>query len=169
MKLKSLALAFAVALIGASVAVAAPPAGKGKPDNASGPPATGPGCKPMVAVVLRGTLAADAGTAPTSLSVSITGGNRFAAPWNGKSVSIALTSNTRVNRQGDKNAADLKSGDKVNIQAKACKADLANNAAPALTAKRVTAHPTSTQQDSQPQTNSGNDNGNGNGKGDQNS
>jgi hypothetical protein len=171
MKLKSLGLAFAIALVGASVAVAAPPAGKGKPETTGKPPATGTGCKPMVSVILRGTLAADAGTAPTSLSVNVTGGNHFAAAWNNKTLSIALTSSTKVNREGDRNAADLKSDDSVNIQARVCKADLANNAAPALTATRVSAHPAGTQQDSQPQTSGGNDNGknNDNGKDDQNS
>ena len=140
MKLKALALGFALALIGASVAIAAPPAGKGKPDTAGKPATTGAGCKPMVAVVLKGTLAADAGSAPTSLSVNVTSGNHFAAVWKNKAVSIALTSSTKVNRQGDKNAADLKSGDRLNIQARSCKADLANNAMPSLTATRVTAH-----------------------------
>jgi hypothetical protein len=149
MKLKSLALAFAVALVGASVAVAAPPAGKGKPETTGKPPTTGTGCKPMVSVILRGALAADAGTAPTSLSVNVTGGNHFAAAWNNKTVSVALTSSTKVNRQGDKNAADLKSGDKVNIQARSCKADLANNATPNLSAVHVNAHVASTHPSTQ--------------------
>ena len=46
-----------VALLAASAAVAAPPPGKGKPT-------TGPGCKPAVAVILTGTLAADGAAAP---------------------------------------------------------------------------------------------------------
>jgi hypothetical protein len=134
MKLRAVVVGAALALLGASVAVAAPPTGKGKPAT------TGAGCKPMIAVILKGTLAADAGAAPTTLSVNVTGGNHFAAAWKNKLVSVALTSSTKVNRQGDQNAADLKSGDKVNIQAKSCKADLANNAMPSLTATRVTAH-----------------------------
>src|SRR5512132_337582 len=129
MKLKAGVLAGVLALLGASVAVAAPPAGRGKPAI------TGVGCKPMISVILKGTLAADAGSAPTSLSVNVTGGNHFAAAWkNHQGVSVALGASTKVNRQGDSNAADLKSGDEVNIRAKSCKADLANNAAPVLTA-----------------------------------
>jgi hypothetical protein len=134
MKLRAVVVGAALALLGASVAVAAPPAGKGKPAT------TGAGCKPMVAVILKGTLAADAGSAPTSLSVNVTGGNHFAKAWKNQAASIALTSLTRINRAGDTNAADLKSGDRVNIQAKSCKADLADNAMPSLTATRVTAH-----------------------------
>jgi hypothetical protein len=76
--------------------------------------------------------------------VNVTGGSHFAAVWKNKSVSVALTSATKVNRRGDRNAADLKSGDKVNIHARACKADLANNGSPSLTATRVTAHPAAT-------------------------
>ena len=156
MKLKAVVAAGALALVSASVAFAAPPAGKGKPENTgkpattgkpdtTGKPATtGAGCKPMVSVILKGKLAADAGSAPTSLTVDVSGGNHFAAAWKGNhSVSIALGASTEVNRQGDKKADDLKSGDKVNIQAKSCKADLANNATPSLTASRVTAHPAS--------------------------
>jgi hypothetical protein len=135
MKLRAVVLAGALALVGASVAFAAPPAGKGKS------PTTGAGCKPMVSVILTCKLAADAGSAPSSLTVDVSGGNHFAAAWKGNhSVSVGLGASTRVNRQGDHSAADLKSGDKVNIRAKSCKADLADNATPALTATRVTAH-----------------------------
>ena len=137
MTLKVVGVGFALALVGASVAIAAPPAGKGKP------PTTGAGCKPMVAVILNGTLAADAGSAPVSLSVNVSSGNHFAAAWKNHAVPVALASSTKVNRQGDKNAADLKSGDKVKIHARSCKADLENNAMPSLTATRVTAHPAS--------------------------
>jgi hypothetical protein len=138
MKLKAVVLAVAVAALAASAASAAPPAGKGKP------PTTGAGCKPMVSVILRGTLAADAGPAPTSLSVNVSGGNHFAKAWKHQTASVALTPSTKVNRAGDTDAAELKSGDKVNIRAKSCKADLANNPMPALTATRVTAHAANT-------------------------
>ena len=106
MKLKAVVLGVAVAPVGASVAFAGPPAGKGKPAT------TGAGCKPMISVILTGTLAADAGTAPTSLSVKVTGGNHVAKAWKNQSASIALTSSTKVNRAGAQYAADLKSGDK---------------------------------------------------------
>ena len=54
---------------------------------------------------------------------------------------VAITTATKINRRGDHNAADLKMGDKVNIQARSCPADLANGATPTLTATRVVAHP----------------------------
>ncbi len=40
-----------------------------------------------------------------------------------------------------KTLADLLAGDRVLVQAKVCKADLAQGATPPLTAKRVVAHP----------------------------
>jgi hypothetical protein len=128
-----------VALLAASGAVAAPPPGKGKPT-------TGPGCKPAVAVILTGTLAADGAAAPFTLSVTVTGGNHAAKAYkNGaQPVSVSVTTTTKINRQGDHNSADLKSGDRVNVHATVCKADLANGATPALIAKRVTAHPAKT-------------------------
>ena len=52
MKTKVVLAALAVAGLGVSSALAAPPPGKGKPST------TGAGCKPRVTVVLKGTLAA---------------------------------------------------------------------------------------------------------------
>ena len=138
MKLKAIVGAAAVALLVSSIAVAAPPSGKGKP------PTTGAGCKPSVAVILTGKLAADGAAAPSSLSVTVTGGNRFAKTYKNpgsQPVPVAITSSTRINRQGDHNPADLKMGDRVNILARACMADLKSTTPPALTATRVTAHP----------------------------
>jgi hypothetical protein len=137
MRLKALTSGAALALVGASVAVAAPPAGKGKPAT------TGAGCKPTVAVVIRGTLAANGAAAPSALSVNVSGANHFGAAFKkaAQPLAIQITNSTRIARQGDQNPADLKSGDKVNIQARSCKPDLANGATPGLTATRVTAHP----------------------------
>jgi hypothetical protein len=139
MKLRTMIGAVAVAAAVASSALAAPPAGKGKP------PASGPGCKPAVAVILRGTLAGNGAAAPFTLSLTVKSSNRFGHAYVKASqpVSISVTAQTKINRQGDKNPADLKSGDVAMVQAKACKADLANGAAPALTAIRITAHPAS--------------------------
>lgn len=138
MKLRTMVAAAALAAVAASSALAAPPPGKGKPT-------TGPGCKPAVAVVLRGTLAADGAAAPFTLSFTAKSGNRFAQTYvkAGQPLSISVTAQTKINRQGDKNPADLKSGDVAMVQARVCKADLANGATPAPTATRVSAHPAS--------------------------
>jgi hypothetical protein len=50
---------------------------------------------------------------------------------------------TKVRRNGKKLTGDLVVGDRVLVQARACKADLtAQGTPPALTAVRVVAHPT---------------------------
>jgi hypothetical protein len=129
-------IGIAVALVAASAAAATPP-GKGNK-----PPTSGVGCKPAVAVVLTGSLGANGSpTLPFSLSVTVTGGNNFAKAYKlAGTTSVTVTSSTKINRGGDHNAADLKSGDRVNIQARACKADLAGGATPTLVATRITAH-----------------------------
>ena len=131
MKLRFLLASLAAALFAVSAAIAAPPPGKGKP------PATGEGCKPKVAVVLKGVLTG----AP--LSVDVTSANRWGRAYvaGTASTSIAVTADTTVRRQGKKLITELVVGDRVLVQAKVCKADLAEGAMPALTAVRVVAHP----------------------------
>ena len=52
-----------------------------------------------------------------------------------------VTTDTKIVRGDSKNAADLTVGDRVNVRATACKADLTLDATPALTAVRLVAHP----------------------------
>jgi len=115
MKKKLLAVAPLIALLAASIAVAAPAKGK--------PPTTPPTCKPQISVILKGTLAADAGAAPTALSINVTGGNKFAHAYKSgaQPVSVAVNSSTKVHRGTSTSWADLKSGDRVNVQARVCK------------------------------------------------
>ena len=131
MKLRVLLVGIAAAMLSVSAAVAAPPEGKGKP------PATGAGCKPKVSVVLKGTLTA----AP--LSVDVTKANRWGRAYvaGTASTSIAVSEDTKVRRQGKKLIGELVVGDRVLVQAKVCKADLAEGDMPPLTAVRVVAHP----------------------------
>ena len=49
---------------------------------------------------------------------------------------------SKITREGSRDAASLRVGDRVNVRAVACKADLATGATPALTAVRLVAHPT---------------------------
>jgi hypothetical protein len=138
-KSKLFATALAAALLGASAAVAAPPAGKGKP------PATGEGCKPKVTVVLKGTLMATPGPTGTSLSVDVKHANRHGRAYAqaAQPTSVLVDEDTKVRRRGKKSVGDLLSGDRVLVQARTCKADLAQGAMPQLTATRVVAHPAS--------------------------
>lgn len=134
MKLRALMAATAAALIAVSAATATPPPGKGKP--------TGQSCKANVSVILTGTLAADGSAGATSISVTVTGGNKFGKLYkSATAVSIGVTATTKFVKGTDGAKAkveSLKSGDKVNVQAKACKAGLSATPLPALTATRVT-------------------------------
>ena len=132
MKLKVLLVGLTAAMLTVSAAVAAPPAGKGKP------PTTGAGCKPRVTVVLKGSLTG----AP--LSVDVTSANRWGRAYvaGTASTAIAVDTSTKVRRNGNKTLiTELVVGDRVLVQAKVCKADLAEGAMPPLTAVRVVAHP----------------------------
>jgi hypothetical protein len=131
MKIKLVLASLAVAGLAVSSAVAAPPEGKGKPT-------TGEGCKPKVTVVLKGTLMG----AP--LSVDVTSANRWGRAYvpGSASTSIAVDPvKTKVRRQGKAAITDLAVGDRVLVQARECKADLKDDAVPALTASKVIAHP----------------------------
>lgn len=58
-------------------------------------------------------------------------------------MTVTVDEDTKVRRQGKKTLGDLLPGDRVLVQTRACKADLAEGAPPALTASRVVAHPAS--------------------------
>lgn len=136
MKIKLVLASLAVAGLAVSSAVAAPPEGKGKPR-------TGEGCKPKVAVVLKGTLTS---ATTTSLAMNVTGANRWGRAWKtAGTASVTLDTKTKVRGGGMKSVADLvtdlKAGDRVHVQARVCKDDLKDNAKPALTASKVVGHP----------------------------
>ena len=136
MKLKVLLVGLAAAMLSVSAAVAAPPAGKGKP-------LTGAGCKPKVMVVLKGTLK----VAP--LSVDVTSGNRWGRAYveGTANTSITVNDDTKVRRKGKAVIGDLVVGDRVLVQAKVCKAELKDDAMPSLTAWKVIAHPAKAEND----------------------
>jgi hypothetical protein len=143
MKLKVLVLAVAAAALTASAAIAAKPATH--PGNGSKPPTTGGGCKPQIKVVLHGTVAAAPGSAslPFNLMVNVKSANSFGKAFVNPTtpLGIAVTSSTKVSRQGTKTLSSLLQNDHVTVQARTCKADLAHGATPALTATMVSAHP----------------------------
>ena len=129
MKIKLLLTATVAAAVVVSSAVAAQPADKGKPK-------TGEGCKPRIAVILKGTLTG----VGNPLTVNVTSANHWGKAYLGSGKQIATTTDTKVRGQGMKQLSELKSGFRVLIQARVCKADLANGATPALTASKVIAH-----------------------------
>ena len=135
MAFKMCGLTGAIALLAVSAAVAAPPPGNGKPSS------NGTACKPKISVILKGTLITNG--APASVALTVTGGNRFARAYRAAAqpVTVLLTTGTKIGRGDSRSAADLIVGDHVNVRATACKADLALDATPTLTAVRLVAHP----------------------------
>ncbi len=150
MKLRVLLVSLVALGLSASVAVAGPPPGKGKPASpgnsatAGKPLPTGPTCKPKVTVVLKGTV--DSASA-TSLSVDVTSANRWGRAYvPGTALTpVTVDTNTKVRRNGNTTAAaGLLKGDWVLVQARVCKAELlAVGPLLVLTAVRVVAHPAS--------------------------
>ncbi len=149
MDVKKIALALTVAALALPVvAAAAPPAGKGKP------PATGESCKPRVTVLVKGVATSDPEAGATSFTMDVKRANRpgkqlVADPATSLTVNADLTApgTTKVRRSGKQSNLDtLEAGDRVLVQFRMCKADLAGDAASdqaaleAATAARVVAH-----------------------------
>jgi hypothetical protein len=145
-KLRFMVIALVLASVAVSAAVAAPPPGKGKPEGVGKPETAGQGkpattgaaCKPKVSVVLKGMLAS---ASTTSLGVEVTHTNRWGRAYDEATAAVAVDETTKVRRNGKKTLADLVVRDRVLVQARACKADLKDEATPALTAWKVVAHP----------------------------
>jgi hypothetical protein len=148
MKFRILVLALVTALVGASVAFAHDNPGNGRPSAKPGKPTTGPNCRPRVKVVLRGTLANDPAAGDTSLQLNVTKANRHGRAYvsAAQPMTVNVDAKTKIRRKAQgsdpsKTFESLAMGDQVKLDAKACKADLANGATPALTARHVLAKP----------------------------
>jgi hypothetical protein len=149
-KIKLFIAGLAIAGLVVSSAVAAPPDGKGKPDNpgaagkAHKPATTGPNCKPKITVVLRGTFTS---ATTTSLVMDVVGANRWGRAWKtAGTATVTLDDHTMVRGNGMKTVSDLvarmKDGDRVLVQSRVCKGDLKEaTAMPTLTASKVVGHP----------------------------
>lgn len=139
MKLRILLVAALAAGLTASAAIASPPPDKGKPNT------TGDGCKPMVTVVLKGTIAQPSSN---SVVVNVTRSNRWGRAYvvATQPTTVSVDAKTKLRLNGNKKTlTDLDTDYRVLVQARACKADLAEGATPVLTAARIVAHPKKTK------------------------
>jgi hypothetical protein len=138
MQRRAIAVVAFTAVLAVPIAFGAPPPGKGKPLP------TGPGCKPKVSVILKGTLTSDpefvgAGTFTMKTTKANKPGKVFVG---GADETIAVGADTKIRRQGEpKLVASLELGDRAVVHLRACKADLPLDAAElaAMTALRVNA------------------------------
>jgi hypothetical protein len=138
---------FCAGLLAASLAAAKPPPGKGKPEGkgkktttSSTDPET---CKPKISVILKGTFASGGGT---SFSMNVTQSNFHGRDLVDTAVKLMVDDKTMFRRMGHAELADFEAGDRLNVQARACKkqknaAPAPTAQAPAMLAKRVTGHP----------------------------
>jgi hypothetical protein len=146
MRLRLLVVAVCVSGLAVSSALATPPPGKGKPESTgkhattgTTPSPTGVGCKPKVMVVLKGKLTS---ASTGSLAMSVSSSNRWGRQWATLgTATVVVDTTTTVRRNGKKLVTDLIAGDRLLVQARACKADLTATTAPALTGLHVVAHP----------------------------
>jgi hypothetical protein len=134
MKFKAVLFAAAIAAIAASVGWAAPPPGKGN-STATTTAAAAPQCGSTVSYILNGKFTA-AGT--DSFTFTVTHSNKHGVKA-GKNATVYVDATTKFARNGEAaKLADLVAGDRLNVQARACrKADAATLK---LVAKRVVAH-----------------------------
>src|SRR5437870_6461691 len=137
---RTLLFGFTVLAVAATAAVATPQ---------KKPPTTGPGCKPQVSVILRGTVAVAPGggaALPFGFQIHVTSANRLGHAYvtAGQPVTVNVNSDTKIRRGNKHGLAALQAmllGDRVLVQAWVCKADLVGGKTPPLTAKRVGSHP----------------------------
>jgi hypothetical protein len=140
MKLKLFVVVAAVAMSTASAVLAAPPASH--PGKGSKPPVSGANCKPAITVVLHATVAVAPGASPTlpftlMLTVKAANANGKAFVNATQPVPVTVTSSSKIVNQGRSSLSTLLAGDQVIVQARTCKADLANGATPSLGARMV--------------------------------
>jgi hypothetical protein len=155
MKLKALALALLVSGFCASFALADDGGRAGTGSTATASTSSGEqngrkakghdgsACRPMVAVELKGSLVS---VGAASFVMDVKRANRHGRDLAGKQATIGVDDRTRIKRRGNATLADLKPGDRLSVQARACKAAPAASApaaaAPAqLVARKVDAHP----------------------------
>jgi hypothetical protein len=134
MKLKALILALFVAGVASSFALAGPPEGKGKGDASSTGATTqaaAPACKPNVSFILKGTVETVAADSFTMQAAK--GNSHFRKLKLANPVNVLVDAKTKFN--GHRKLADLKAGNRVNVQVRGCKK--ADPATFVLLAKRV--------------------------------
>jgi hypothetical protein len=149
---------FALGLSAASFAVAGPPPGKGAPPGKGKNKTTSTSttaldpetCHPKISVILKGGFVSGGGD---SFSMDVKQSNFHGRDLAGKPLTLKVDDKTSFKRNGPAELADFKAGDRLNVQARACKAKknaptAPNAAPPALLAKRVTGHPAKNDSDS---------------------
>ena len=158
--MKRIALLLALFCLGltmASFAVAkdGPGKGKGKKKTTTSATTLDPAtCHPKISVILKGTFVSGGGT---SFTMDVTRSNFHAKELVGDALTLTVDDKTKFRRKGHAELSDFEAGDRLNVQARACRVKKQKNknatttttttaAAPAaeaapMLAKRVVGHP----------------------------
>jgi hypothetical protein len=137
---------FALGLAAASFAVAKPPPGKGSnPSTSTSTTTANPGtCRPKISMILKGDFLSGGGS---SFSMDVKHSNFHGRSLVGKPLTLMVDDKTSFKRNGPAKLSDFKPRDRLNVQARACKAkkgSTPSTSPPTLLAKRVTGHPAKT-------------------------
>src|SRR5919198_5149777 len=133
---------FCLGLATASFAVAKTPPGKGRPTTSSTTTADPATCHPTISVILKGTFTSAGGD---SFTMNVTRANFHGHDLVGKPLTLMVGEKTKFRRRGPAKLTDFEAGDRLNVQARACKQSRnqapATTPAPAMLAKRVVGRP----------------------------
>jgi hypothetical protein len=145
---------FCLGLLTASLAVAKAPPGKGKPEGKGKKTTTSStatdleNCKPKISVILKGKFVSGGGS---SFTMEVKQSNFHGRDLVGKPLSLNVDDKTRFVRRGPAELSDFEAGDRLNVQARACKkqkgkkgssqAPAASEASAPMLAKRVVGRP----------------------------
>ena len=130
MKLRALTITLLfLAGVATSVAFAkGPPPGKGKNRDATTASSTGSTggaaapCRPQVAVVLKGDFVSGSGSGDEGVfQMKVRQANNHGRRYLAETVTIAYDERTRFTRRGHAELEDFEAGDRLNVQARACK------------------------------------------------
>jgi hypothetical protein len=149
MRIKFLALALVASLVAVSAAVAKDHPGKG---HKTPPAAAGTNCK-LANVELKGMLAADVDPADgdTSFAMVVKRSNRHGRAFKAAgSATIMVDAKTKIRRRGEHTLGALAPNDRLSVQAKVCRSDLAGSATPQLTARKINARPAKAEHPAKP-------------------
>jgi hypothetical protein len=121
---------FCAGLLAASIAVAKPPpgkgksAGKGKKTTTSSTATDLENCKPKISVILKGTFVSGGST---SFTMDVKQTNFHGRDLVGEPLTLMVDDKTKFRRKGHAELSDFKAGDRLNVQARTCKAKKQKN------------------------------------------
>lgn len=92
--------------------------GKGKKTTTSATTADLETCKPKISVILKGKFVSGSGS---EFTMDVTQANSHGRELSGTAVTLKVDEKTRFVRRGPAELSDFEAGDRLNVQARACK------------------------------------------------